>query len=210
MFPGHLAYYEADLEDPWEYRWIGWGGTQAGDYIAKAGLSPEAPTHHHHRRAELIQLFDQLHHVQGSMDVKELTVTSVLYQMMALLLNESPVSRTRQAGQFASNRHVDNAMQFMTLNYAEQLTVSVVASHVGLERSYFSKIFKTHTGKPPHEYLFEVRMRQAALLLTTTDLTIEAVAYSTGFNHINHFSSSFHQHFCVPPSKYRKLHSDAK
>lgn len=204
MFPGHLGFYEADAEDPWEYRWVGFNGTHAEQFLSGIGLSPDSPIQSHLNKNALISLFDQLSALEGDVEYKELFANGILLQVMAVLHSE----RTRSSSSIvpasgAKNRYVQKAIQYITQNYAEQISVPMIAAQVGLERSYFTKMFKKYTGKPPHVFLLEVRMRKAASLLKASDLSVEHIAYSTGFNNINHFSATFTRFYRMPPSKYR-------
>ena len=53
----------------------------------------------------------------------------------------------------------------MEANYHESLSVTDLARHVGLARSYFSTLFKEKTGLSPHQYLTQLRLRKACRLL---------------------------------------------
>ncbi|MCD9020758.1 AraC family transcriptional regulator [Cohnella silvisoli] len=204
MFPGHLGFYEADAKDPWEYRWVGFHGTHAERFLSGIGLSPDSPIQTHSDKNALIRLFDQLSNLEGDVEYKELFANGILLQVMAVLYNE----RARSSPSIApasgtENRYIQKAIQFITQNYAEKISVPMIAAQVGLERSYFTKMFKKHAGKPPHVFLLEVRMHKAASLLKASDLPVEHIAYSTGFNNINHFSATFTRFYRMPPSKYR-------
>lgn len=60
------------------------------------------------------------------------------------------------------------------------------------------------TGYSPYEYLRVMRMKKAAEMLLTEDLTIAEVAYSVGINDPFYFSKCFKNQFGVSPSAYRK------
>ena len=41
--PDVLTFYQADEKDPWEYLWVGFGGSEVPDILKQVGLSSEQP-----------------------------------------------------------------------------------------------------------------------------------------------------------------------
>ena len=56
----------------------------------------------------------------------------------------------------------------------------------------------------PHQYLAEVRLNHARVLLTATDEPVTDIAFSCGYNSIEHFATAYRQKYNVNPSRYRK------
>jgi AraC-like DNA-binding protein len=69
---------------------------------------------------------------------------------------------------------------------------------------HFSRLFKTFTSASPHQFLLTVRLKQAELLLRNTTQPVADVAFSSGFNSIEHFTAAFKQKYKCPPAKYRE------
>ncbi|HMR92932.1 MAG TPA: two-component regulator propeller domain-containing protein [Chitinophagaceae bacterium] len=80
----------------------------------------------------------------------------------------------------------------------EHLSRSLCMSRVALYKRMLSV-----TGKSPLEFIRDMRMQKAAMLLEKTELTIAEVAYEVGFNNPKNFSKSFKAVFQVLPSAYR-------
>ena len=77
--------------------------------------------------------------------------------------------------------------------------------HYGYNPIYLRRCFKKVMGKPPLEYMTELRIRQAkVLLIQNTFTSIENVAHSCGFNDSFYFSTCFKKHTGVSPMRYRK------
>jgi AraC-like DNA-binding protein len=73
-----------------------------------------------------------------------------------------------------------------------------------LDRTTFSRKFKSRTGISPAAFVTEVRLEEALKLLRT-DAKLEEVAASTGFADANHFCKVFRRHFHSSPGSYRRL-----
>ena len=96
------------------------------------------------------------------------------------------------------------AEQYIAGNYAEPISIDAVAEHFHLSRQYFSKLFRRVTGRSPHAYLTEVRIRRAQELLALPDLSIQDVATNVGFSDPYYFSRCFRKHTKMTPSAYRQ------
>ena len=79
-----------------------------------------------------------------------------------------------------------------------------MADYVGITRSYLYTIFMKSFGVSPQEYLSNYRITRASELLTITDLTVEMVAASCGYDDPLVFSKAFKKIKGLPPTKFRK------
>lgn len=76
---------------------------------------------------------------------------------------------------------------------------------IGLSRTQFHRKITALTGTSAGQMLRRYRMEQARVLLRArTDMNITEVAYASGFNDANYFSTAFHNEFGVSPREYRK------
>ena len=86
----------------------------------------------------------------------------------------------------------------------ENLNNDVIAGMLGLSRSlYYGKI-KRMMGITPNEYLRNVRMCEAARLLSGNWFTISEVMVKVGFKDVKYFRDCFKRIYGVNPSEYAK------
>lgn len=81
---------------------------------------------------------------------------------------------------------------------------SELAALHGMERTTFSRKFRTATGLSPAAFVTEIRLEEALNLLRTR-AKLEQVAALTGYADANHFCKVFRRHFHFSPGAYRKL-----
>lgn len=93
---------------------------------------------------------------------------------------------------------------FIRSNLSESITVEDLAKRVGLSSSYFSRLFKETTGTSPYRYVVRERIEEAQRRLKTTDQSISAIAYATGFSSQSHLTRQFREITGLTPAVYRK------
>lgn len=99
---------------------------------------------------------------------------------------------------------IQDVAQYISTHYREELTLQSVAEMVFMEHTYFSKRFKQLTGFGFHEYLTQTRIREAELLLESTDLSMGQIAERCGFSGSNYFGDVFRRWHGISPSEYKR------
>lgn len=94
------------------------------------------------------------------------------------------------------------AMQFINRNYASQITLSDVAEHVGMNASYFSKLFAREFGINYSAYLTATRLKYAKHMLLNTSKQVAEIANSCGFSSSGYFIKVFSRHYGMTPKAY--------
>ena len=82
--------------------------------------------------------------------------------------------------------------------------VDYLAEIVGFSHSHLLKLFKAHTGLKLNEYFSRAKISYASKLLSSTDLSIDAVAEKVGYSSVSHFTKIFKHFTGDTPAKYRK------
>lgn len=100
---------------------------------------------------------------------------------------------------------IKHAISYIEGNYSKEITLSDIANHVKLSPFHFSRLFKKQTNSTPHQYLIGYRINNAKKLLYNSNLTINEIAFSCGFNSVSHFVSTFKKHTDFSPRKYREF-----
>ena len=98
---------------------------------------------------------------------------------------------------------IERAIGIIDTGYAEAMSVDNIAKRIGLERCYFSVLFREHTGLSPHAYLNSVRIEKACTLMSKTNLSISEIAVQVGLE-ARSFSRMFKRELGLTPSEYKK------
>ena len=205
--PGELIYYEADREAPWIYTWIGMQGIKVKGYLARTSL-PDSLIFQYGADPRLRACHERLFEADQQTRGRDLLMNSILYEYLFLLTERFP-NRKPTAAETRSG-YVEEALNIIEGAYCDAITVQDIADHLCLNRSYLHRQFKAVMGTSIQNYLLDRRIRQACILLNTTDLPIQVVARSVSYQDALHFSRLFRQRKGMSPSEYREQHRNEK
>ncbi|MBR2626533.1 MAG: helix-turn-helix transcriptional regulator [Lentisphaeria bacterium] len=92
--------------------------------------------------------------------------------------------------------------QFCVQHLAKPLQVEDMAEFAGYSRSHFCRIFRGRTGKSPHKYFLELRMRMALRMLQSGNLSVKETAAACGFPDNSYFCKVFYRFYHTNPSAF--------
>ena len=102
-------------------------------------------------------------------------------------------------------RLLDQTRAIVIAGMQGELSVGNLAVDFGMTRTGFSHHFKSITGIAPAAFIRQVRLEQAALILTHGDAKLEAVASACGFPSANDLCKLFRKHYHQSPTVFRRL-----
>lgn len=106
---------------------------------------------------------------------------------------------------FSSAQYDALKEQFEKLRYKmlsdcpENISISEIASDMGMSRTMFYKYYKQYFDSSPKQDILKMRMEKAAVLLTNQRRTVSSVAEEVGFVNIEHFTRYYKKYFGKPP-----------
>ncbi len=110
-----------------------------------------------------------------------------------------------KAAHRAASDETRRVAEHIERHFAETLSAPSLAAIAGLSVSAFARRFHEETGLTPAEYVAEVRIRKAKLMLDDPSRSVTDVALACGFYDASHFSSAFLKATGMSPSKYAAL-----
>ena len=99
---------------------------------------------------------------------------------------------------------LERAKEYMANHFTEDISLLQIATHCYVSPFHFSRLFKTFTAVSPHQYLLTLRLKNAELLLRNTAQPMADIAFTSGFNSVEHFTAAFKQKYKSPPATYRQ------
>lgn len=199
IYPDVLTYYEADSKNPWNYSWIAFDGHEVAYILEHCGFSR---THPVCEIGQVEECFEEIHflttHLSDS-KVNEFTLTASLFKVFSYLYQETLIYQKEPYREYVSK-----AVSYLNHNYEYPIKIGDVASYIGIDRTYFYRIFQKELKMSPQEYLLKIRIEAGCQLLKDTKISITEVALSCGFKDSSSFCRSFRKACKKSPLEYRR------
>lgn len=208
--PGERIAYWPVRENPWTYCWMSFNGAHAAAYAADAGFTEGINTQDCHvEREQFFRLCEKLLNTPEDSVAAALKRLGLLLEFIGLCID----SFERRAGdrgsreQHRKGEYVRHAIDYI-LNHYEGVSVGGVANYLGIDRSYFSTIFRQSQGISPNEFILRVRMKESSHMLLNQSIEIQDIAHRVGYEDSLTFSKAFRRFFGVSPKYFRDMSVD--
>lgn len=197
-YPNRRIRYYADPGSVWSIYWVSIDEAVFDTYLTEMGITESNPVLPIRSPSELERTFEALlNAIPDETLASRFLCVSMLYKLLSQI---APAEKAT----VSKRDYVEEAIFFMTSHSSEHITGVDIANTVGLDISYFSRVFKKRTGMRPIAWLNRYRLDRASVLLTETDMKINEIALSVGFDDPLYFSRKYTEYFGISPSQWRK------
>ena len=93
-------------------------------------------------------------------------------------------------------------MNYVQANYID-ITLDDLAEKFYLSKPYLSKYIKEKSGMTFGELVKKIRMKKAKALLKSSNMTVENIALSVGYQNVEHFNRLFKKAYNMTPMQFR-------
>lgn len=195
-----LLSYAAKEDNPFSYYYFGMDGVRIEQFFQLLGLTPEKPVKNYNDpeiKTLFIKLFELLkaHSVSSNLEA-----FSLLYRLFYLMSKSEKQNSTAQKN--PDFTYINHAILYIKNNYNSDISIAELADQLGINRSYFSDLFKKQTKYSPQDYLLRYRIAQSCKLLTMEE-SVTAAGSKCGFNTPSNFSVQFKKVMGLTPNEFR-------
>ena len=99
-----------------------------------------------------------------------------------------------------------SVIHYIEHQFAENLSIQQIADELNVNVNHLTAVFHRETGCTPGTYIRQTRMKQAARLLVSTDLSIQDISNMVGVPDANYFIKLFKKEYSLTPTQYRKFY----
>lgn len=126
--------------------------------------------------------------------------TAILYELIADMFESNLVD---EVGVHRYNM-VLPAIEYISQNYAEDITVDFLAKLCAMSNTNFRRVFTAVCGSSPIQYLLDLRLRHATEFLQQSSCTVTEVAQLCGFKDVEHFCRTYKKKNGVTAGRMRR------
>ncbi|MBO4962374.1 MAG: helix-turn-helix domain-containing protein [Clostridia bacterium] len=196
--PYQKIHYFPKPNNEWHYVWFLLKGDGVEDFLSEYGLYPETGVGKFRGVEEITKLCSTFF-IKGIKTVNSETAIN-----WAKLLCSYNKETSQGENVSVKQKHLVRATEYIQGKYHEGISPKNVAEFVGLDEKYLYSIFKAYLKISVQEYLNNLRIEKAKVLLEKSDLNISEIAYSIGIDDPLNFSRFFKHIVGVSPRKYRE------
>ena len=125
-------------------------------------------------------------------------VREIIYYVLIGPIGGALLSLVNRQTQFSQ---IARALRRIENNFAESLSVDMLAAEVNMSISAFHHNFKAVTQTSPLQYLKRYRLHQARLMMLQDGMKASAAAVRVGYESPSQFSREFKRYFGVTPGE---------
>lgn len=202
---GKAHSYGSDKSNPWTIYWLHFDGEKARFFSEGLDKPTVLNAQKDSRIENRLNLFEEIYSTLKngySKNNLEYSITSLFHFLGSLKF----LGAYRESLYATQNQHniSDEAIHFMRENIHKRLTLKEISDYIGLSVSHFSSVFQKKTGYSPLNYHSQLKIQQACHYLDFTDMKINQISMTLGFEDPLYFTRVFSKTMGVSPSNYRK------
>ena len=156
----------------------------------------------HNRYSELLRRISKYHNSTVERDL--VMAESLILELIYTISKDAETMLLGDGVRGDKHDVIKSTIKYIKENLTSDLSLETVAAHSGFSPIYFHNFFKKATGKTLRDYVEEQRIRRAANMIVSSDMTLTRIAYECGFSSQSYFSYAFKRRIGMTPREYAK------
>lgn len=103
-----------------------------------------------------------------------------------------------------TSRRIQKLKDYIDTHYQDEIRMETLSDMVNMTPNALSRFFKQKTNRSISNYINDVRIGQATLLLADSTQTVVEISYKCGFNTITNFNRTFKAIKGMTPTEFRE------
>ena len=147
---------------------------------------------------------DMLEEYEKEMPYREFILQGMLFRLLLSVWEERIPTEGGNAAKTTLTPPIVEAISYIEKCYYQNPSLEETAKGAGFSPAYFSRLFHTQMGKSYSEYLCNVKLHHASILLVQSQKSVMEIAQETGFCHGNYLNELFKKKMGMTPGEFRK------
>jgi len=182
--------------------WVRFEGELAGAYCQMLGLTADQPVLY---APNTKAIFSQYQHLYAARKTyySDLDLVELGLRLAGVLTALKAESRPVSARQLSVEERVLQTIEYMEKNIHRSCSLEELADISCLSRTHYCRQFRALTGVAPMGHFLHMKINEAICMLLYTDMKVEQIARSLGYDDPFYFSRLFKKTQGESPTRYR-------
>lgn len=203
LFPGEWHRFRPNRQTGWDEYWVGFTGEVADKLVLGKFFEPAGAVLPIGYSAEIVELFSGIiGQTRTERPGYQPFVSGMLLHLLGCVFSLNKQQSFRDADGIKNK--MEQAMMLLRSKIDEAISIHEIAEELNVSYAWFRKWFKLYTGLAPLQYVIQLKMEKAKVLLADSGNSIKGIAYQLRFEHPLYFSKLFKEKVGVSPDLYRK------
>lgn len=201
LLPGVWHSYKPVENSGWNEYWIGFKGSIINKIVDEGFFLHRAPVFSIGHNERIIDLY--LKAIEIGTEERagfQQALAGIVMHILGLMYYRD---KTRDFQDEVLINKINKAKVIMRESVYKELNPETIANSLNISYSGFRKAFKEFAGSSPSQYMLELKLNEAKLLLNTTSFTVKEISYKLCFDNPDYFSSFFKKRTDLTPLEYR-------
>ena len=147
------------------------------------------------------QITRELEHKQPGF---QLMVRALIYRLFATLSDSKKYACSYVDLGFDGGESLANTAKQLLDKTKRKISRAELSEHLHYSSTHINRVFQKHFGESVKDYNRKIYMREAAKLLTSTNMSIQEIIKEIGFDNRTHFYKLFFESYQMTPAEYRE------
>ena len=114
---------------------------------------------------------------------------------------------TKSSLTFNTTDKIKIILNYINEHFAEDISINTLATLCDYSEYHFMRFFKKHIGLTCIQYINNLRLEKASILLTSSNMPITNISLDVGFDNLSYFNKLFKRKYKLTPKEFRLLNS---
>ena len=114
---------------------------------------------------------------------------------------------TKSSLTFNTTDKIKIILNYINEHFAEDISINTLATLCDYSEYHFMRFFKKHIGLTCIQYINNLRLEKASILLTSSNMPITDISLDVGFDNLSYFNKLFKRKYKLTPKEFRLLNS---
>lgn len=203
LFPGEWHRFKPELELGWDEFWLACKGSIIENIEHHGFICKQNPIIEIGINESIIHLFSEI--IENTKQEKmgyQFYISGITLHLLGLIQYKSKQFEQKPGDK--TETIINKAQMLFREKMYQNIKIETVAQELHVSYAWFRKAFKNYTGISPKQYLLQLKIEKAKIMLSDNSKTIKEIAFELNFDSVPFFSKQFKEKTGRSPEKFRK------